>query len=327
MKTVKVGIIGTGGIANSHALGYLTNRDVCELTAVCDIDKEKVKAFAERHGVKKTYTDYGKMLKSDVVDAVSVCLPNNLHATATLDALAAGKHVLCEKPMATTVQEAEKMAQEAARTGLVLYIGFNHRFIASFFKGKEIAEKLGPPIALRIAYGHTLAESLAERWFSKKAVSGGGTLLDNGVHMIDMTRWYFGEVSEVSAQVGKYVLPKGDVEDNAIILLRLRNGAIASLQFSWSWWGATGLEFEALCTNGTLTIEGSRLSYYKREAQTWVIPDLPRMDGWKEETRHFVEAVAEGREPFVTPKDGLQALKIALAAYESCQTGKTIKLP
>jgi len=145
MKTVKVGIIGTGGIANSHAQGYLVNRDMCELTAVCDIDKERVKAYAERHSVKNIYTDYGKMLKSDVVDAVSVCLPNNLHATATLDALAAGKHVLCEKPMATTVQDAEKMAQEAERTGLVLYIGFNHRFIARFLRARRLLKNWGRP--------------------------------------------------------------------------------------------------------------------------------------------------------------------------------------
>jgi len=325
MNAVRIGIIGTGNIADRHAVGYLANKDKCELTAVCNIHRKKAEDFAERFGVKKIYKDYKRMLKGDVVDAVSICLPNYMHATATVEALANGKHVLCEKPMATNIEDAERMATEAAKRHLILYIGFNHRFIPALFKGKEIIEKLGQPIAVRIAYGHSLVESLAEKWFSHKALSGGGTLIDNGVHMIDITRWYFGEVSEVNAQIGKYVLSKGDVEDNAIVLLKMRNGAIVSLQFSWTWWGAADVIFEAVCKDGTLRIEGSRLSYYDKEAKMSLMPDLPKMDSWKEETGHFIESVTKGTEPFATPNDGLQALKIALAAYESSQTGKTTK--
>ena len=137
MAKLRVGIIGTGGIANAHAGGYKGNLDKCELAAVCDVREDAAKAFAEKHGFAKVWTDYHALLDSDTIDCVSVCTPNFLHAPVSIEALQKGKHALCEKPMATSVADAERMKAEAEKSGKILYIGFNHRFIGNFHAGKR----------------------------------------------------------------------------------------------------------------------------------------------------------------------------------------------
>src|SRR5690349_6216632 len=122
MSKLRVGIIGTGGIANAHAGGYKGNLDKADLVAVCDVREDAATAFKERHGFREVWTDYHKLLESDHVDCVSVCTPNFLHAPVSIEALQNGKHVLCEKPMATSVADAEKMKAASEASGKVLYI-------------------------------------------------------------------------------------------------------------------------------------------------------------------------------------------------------------
>ena len=326
MAKLRVGIIGTGGIANAHAGGYKGNLDKCELAAVCDVREDAAKAFAEKHGFAKVWTDYHALLDSDTIDCVSVCTPNFLHAPVSIEALQKGKHALCEKPMATSVADAERMKAEAEKSGKILYIGFNHRFIGNFHAGKQQIAKLGKPVAMRVAVGHGGYAGLQKTWFGQKEKSGGGTLIDNGVHMIDMVRYYFGPIESVQGQVSRVLISEGDVEDNGFALFKLANGAIASLQCSWTWPGGYHLLFEAICENGTLKLDEGKCVVYDSASNTSTEIAVPDMDSWKEETGHYLRAAAGEIPGFVTPEDGLAAVKAAVGAYESCETGKTVRI-
>jgi predicted dehydrogenase len=280
MAKLRVGLIGTGGIANAHAGGYKGNLDKCELEVVCDVREDAAKAYAERHGFAEVMTDYHALLASDKVDCISVCTPNFLHAPVSIEALQNGKHVLCEKPMATNVADAIKMKEASEASGKVLYIGFNHRFIGNFHTGKKMIERLGKPIAMRVAVGHGGYKGLQQTWFGQKEKSGGGTLIDNGVHMIDMIAHYFGPIESVQGQISRVLITEGDVEDNGFALFKLKSGAIASLQCSWTWPGGYHLLFEAICENGTLRLDEGKCEVYDNSLPGKLLPDVHYMDSW-----------------------------------------------
>jgi predicted dehydrogenase len=187
-------------------------------------------------------------------------------------------------------------------------------------------ERLGKPVALRVAVGHGGYRGLQKTWFGQKEKSGGGTLIDNGVHMIDMIRWYFGPIESAQGQVSRVLITEGDVEDNGFALYKLANGAIASLQCSWTWPGGYHLLFEAICENGTLRLDEGKCEVFDNTLPGKLLPDVPNMDSWKEETGHFLRAAALEIPPFVTPEDGLAAVKAAVGAYESSEKGTSVKI-
>ena len=322
----RVAIIGTGNIARSHANGYTANADAAELVAVADVDEGRARAFAEQYGIGATYRDAGELLAHARPDAVSICTPNYLHAPLSIQALEAGAAVLCEKPMATSVADAERMAQAAERRGRTLYIGFNHRFIPKFAKGKELLEggEYGKLLVCRIAIGHGMWEQLGRMWFAQRRLAGGGTLIDNGVHMLDMLRWYGGSITSAQAQTKRLKLTEGDVEDNAIALFQLGTGGMASLQCSWTWPPHYTLLFHMICEHGTIDLSGDEVvAYHVGDEGPRAIP-LPRRDPNAEQIAHFLAAARGEERPFVTPADGIAAVRAALAAYESSATGRQV---
>jgi predicted dehydrogenase len=324
---LRLGIIGTGSIANAHAGGYKKHLDQVELVAACDIREDVAQAFAQRHGFQQVFTDYRTLLEQDIVDCVSVCTPNNLHAPISIEALRQGKSVLCEKPMSTSVALAEQMKQASEETGKVLYIGFNHRLIGNFNRGKQLLDqRLGRVLAARVAVGHGAYAELQRKWFAHRDQSGGGTFIDNGVHMIDMIRWYIGPIEEVTGQTSRMMITEGDVEDNGYALFRCRGGATASLQCSWTWWGGYTLVFDAICENGTLSLSGSDCVAYDKEMDARIEAKVPNLDCWAEEVKHFLAAARGDEAPFITPEDGLAAVRAAVGAYQSEATGQVVKL-
>lgn len=324
----RVAIIGTGNIARAHARAYQANAAAAELVAVADVEVERAKEFAAQYGFGATFSDAGEMLRQVKPDAVSICTPNFLHAPLSIQALEAGVSVLCEKPMATSLADAERMKAAAERTGKTLYIGFNHRFIGKFAKGKELLDggEYGKLLACRIAIGHGMWERLSQMWFARKELSGGGTLIDNGVHMLDMLRWYGGSITTAQAQTKRLKMAQGDVEDNAIALFQLGNGGIASLQCSWTWPPHYTLLFHMICENGTIDLSGQDVIAYKAgDAAPTTIP-TPDGNNNAEQIAHFLAAARGEEPPFVTPDDGIAAVRAALAAYESNDTGVTVRV-
>ena len=248
---LRVGIIGSGGIAEgAHAPGYMAIPDDCELVACCDVRPERAKAFAERFDLAHWYTDYRELLALPELDAVSVCTPPFMHRDATVAALDAGLHVLCEKPMAMNVSEAQDMVAAAERAGKVLTIGHQQRFspAAQAVKRAVDAGELGD-----IYYAKTAAlrNRGAPTWgvFHIKQLNGGGPLIDIGVHALDVTMWLMGSPRPVAVfgatymalahrpglknRMGTINVEEYDVEDLAAALVRFDNGATLMLETSW----------------------------------------------------------------------------------------------
>ena len=240
---VAIGIIGFGGIAKAaHATGYKKLPDWCEIVAAADIEPERLtEAQSDKWNIPHVFTDYKKMLEMPEIDAVSVCTPNYVHMQPTLDAFAAGKHVLCEKPMAINATQAKQMVAAAQAANKKLQIGYNLRFGAGAQAARRAAQEglLGD---VYFARARALRRRGVPGWgvFIDKEKQGGGPLIDIGVHITDMTLWLMGHPKPIAAsgqtytkfgtregvlgQMGKWDPKKYTVEDFATAIIRFDNG-------------------------------------------------------------------------------------------------------
>ncbi len=241
MKALKVGVIGCGSIAQyRHLPEYAFNQHV-ELVAVCDINEERAKKVAVKYGVK-AFTSYVELLQSGEVEAISVCTPNYLHAPISIAALQAGVHVLCEKPMATSKEEAEKMIEVAKQSGKKLMIAHNQRFVKSHQKARQLIEsgEIGKIYSFRTTFGHVGPEDWSVEgkggWFFQKEKAFIGAIGDLGVHKTDLLRYLLGEeFIEVGAFVETSARDFIDVDDNAVCVLKTESGIIGTLAASWAY--------------------------------------------------------------------------------------------
>jgi predicted dehydrogenase len=251
-----------------------------------------------------------------------------LHASQTIQSLQAGAHVFCEKPMATTLDDAHRMKEAAEHAGKILYIGFNHRLMGRFQLGKQMIDDgtLGRLLVARIFAGHDSYQRLSKIWFGDRARSGGGTLLDNGIHMLDMLRWYGGGTSEVCAQVGRLVVTEGDVEDNAIALFRLGTGGMASLQCSWTCPPEYRVLFHMICEHGAVDLSTDEVVISRHGAGESEIITAPPINSYTAQVGRFLAALRGEEPPFVTADDGIAVQKAVIGAYESSETGRTVAL-
>lgn len=352
-KKLRVGVVGVGGISESHIAGYKADPRV-ELAAFCDINEERLKEKGKRHGVTRLFTDVREMVKMPDLDAVSVCTWNSAHAPCTIAALEAGKHVLCEKPMAMNTAEAEAMREAARKSGKLLMIGFVRRF------GNDCAvvqdfQREGYFGELYYAKATYLRRNgCPGGWFGDKSRSGGGPLIDLGVHVIDLTRYLLGNPQPVSVYgatfrklgnrpdiktgVSYAASDKGDadifdVEDLATAMIRFDNGAVLSIEASFS------LNIEK--DEGKIELFGTKagakmdpeLTLYSQTAgymtnttiATGTALDFNGL--FEREIAHFVSC-ATGEESVcrAPAEDGITLMKILDAAYESARTGHEVVL-
>jgi predicted dehydrogenase len=261
------------------------------------------------------------------VEAVIVATTHDALAEISLGAVLGGKHVLVEKPAGRRADEVEKVAVAAARQGVTVKVGFNHRFHPALAKARAMvaAGELGRLMFIRARYGHGGRVGYEREWRCMSEVSGGGELIDQGCHLIDLSRWFLGEMSLEYA-----ALPTAywdiAVDDNAFLALRAAEGQIAWLHASWSEWKNT-FSFEVFGRNGKLVIEGlggsygtERLTYYKMLPQmgppdttTWEYPFPDR--SWDAEFDDFVAAIRERRRPVGDVSDAVAALRLIDEAY------------
>jgi UDP-N-acetylglucosamine 3-dehydrogenase len=337
--TLKVGIIGCGSIANKrHMPEYAAHQDV-EIVAVCDVVKERSEAANSVFG-GKIFTDFNELLAYEEVEAVSVCTPNYLHAPISVAALKAGKHVLCEKPMATSLQEAEEMIAAAENSGKTLMIAHNQRFVPAHQKAREIIAngELGKIYSFRTAFGHpgpdTWSVDGLNSWFFKKEEAFIGAMGDLGVHKTDLIRYLLGEeISEVGAFVETSAKEFATVDDTAVCILKTENGIIGTLAASWSYTAKEDNSTIIYGEKGILRLEddpeysliaqykdGSVVRYELGKIQT-------NESGGQKNTHvieHFVEAVRTGKAPLITGEEGKRSLSVILAALASSEK-KTIE--
>ncbi len=340
MGKIKVGVIGCGSIARRrHLIEYAANEQV-DIVAVCDIVEERASEMAQRYGAK-AFADYKELLQLEEIDAISVCLPNYLHAPVSIAASNAGKHVLCEKPMATSKEEAEAMIAAAKANGKKLMIAHNQRFVASHQKAKELIDsgKLGKIYSFKTTFGHPGPEAWsidgATSWFFDREQAFIGAMGDLGVHKADLMRYLLGEFTEVGAFIETNAKKNTDVDDNAVYVLRTSSGVIGTLAASWSY--VTGGDNSTIIygENGILRLEAdpeySLIEEY-RNGET-IYHKLEKIQSNKEGGQtnthvieHFVECIIEDKEPLITGREGLKSLEIVLAALQSNETKQIVSL-
>lgn len=263
------------------------------------------------------------------IDAVVVCTPPDLHAPITLEAIRHGKHVLCEKPLARTVQEAEAMVQAAREHGVVLKCGFNHRHHPAIQQAKEHFDRglFGRPLFLRSVYGICGRPDYEREWRANPRVVSGGQLMEQGIHVVDLFRWFLGELAEVTGFIETCYWPIQPLEDNAFVIFRSREGVPASVHSSLTQW-KNRFCFELYGDKGYAVVEGlgggygvERLVLGKKTFNRPFQDEMTEFRGpdvsWREEWKEFVAAIRENREPLGSAQDGLEALRLVFAAYQA----------
>lgn len=336
---LRVGLIGCGNIgARAHAPAY-ARVPGAQLVAVCDVNIGRAQHVAQQHNAV-VYTDYHDLLAHEGIDAVDICLPTFLHATVAIEALQHGKHVLCEKPMAVTLAEADAMIAAARGANRVLMIGHVRRFDPRYTQAKAILEagEIGRLVHVRRAERqHLPFGSDAWYWYPQ---AGGGIFLDIGVHVTDLFRWYFQAEPERVYAIGRQVRPEARTAggyDHAVMMFTFPGGQVGLAEISWAYPPQFGRS-----QYGLLELIGTqgRVVYSDRDAAPMVRYDanqgldFPAYFGFMstleeafvEEIRHFVAVVRGQETPRITPEDARAALAMAIAAEQAARAGRPLSL-
>ncbi len=353
MKKIRIGIIGNGGICKgAHVPTYLED-DRVEVVGVCDIIEERAQFLKDEYFPEaKVYTDYRELLKDETIDSVDICTPNYLHSIIAVDAFKAGKHVFCEKPDAIDVTEVLKMQKAADEAGKVLMVMRNNRFVgASQYAKKYIdAGKMGEVYAGRCGWQRRRGIPGKGGWFTTKAQSGGGPLIDLGVHMIDLAIWLMGNPTPVSVSANTFCkfadndtsdsvnsdfgdknsAGTFDVEDLAMGMIRFDNGAVLQIEFSWASNIKKERRFvELRGSKSGLKWENDDVEIFTEEAgQLLDIKPAGKLNGRGHHNNlvHYLDVLTKGAEPCFKPQQGVDMIKILCAIYKSAETGKEVVL-
>jgi len=330
---MNVAIIGAGLIGNKRAQA-LEKTD--RLAMVYDTDIEAAKNLAHKFKAK-TVVDLDKIILDFAVDVVIVAVVNKYLAEIAVKLLEAGKHVLCEKPLGRNFSESKEIVQAALKSNCLIKTGFNHRFHPAPRKAKEIIAtgSIGNILNIRARYGHGGRPGMENEWRCSKDLCGGGELLDQGVHIIDLCRWFVGdEVVKVFGKVQK-AFWNIEVEDNAFFDLIFTSDVIAHCHVSWTNWRNI-FSFEIFGTDGYLKIDGLGKSYGPETLEyglrnkaggkpTVEIIQYPEVDGsWDREWKEFKLAIKKQREPLGNGYDGLMVNKVIESIYRSSKLNKMV---
>jgi predicted dehydrogenase len=325
---VNVAIVGCGliGHKRARALG------ACRLVAVADSNAERAQALAALHPGCAVEPGWRQAIARDDVDVAIVATTNDALAPIGLAAIQHGKHLLVEKPAARSAAELEPLLEAARRAGVVAKVGFNHRFHPALRKARALvdADALGPLMFVRGRYGHGGRPGYEREWRADPEVAGGGEMLDQGVHLIDLARWFLGDFAEVQGHVGTFFWEM-PVEDNGFALLKTAGGLVAWLHASCSEW-KNMFSFEIYGRDGKLQVDGlggsyglERLAFYKMlpemgppETTIWEYPGED--SSWHAEFAHLLECIATGQMPSGTLDDAHAALRIVGQIY--AQSGR-----
>lgn len=340
MNTLKVGVIGCGSISrHRHLPEYGANKHV-EIVAVCDIVAERAEEMATQYNAK-AYTDYNEVIAIAEIDIISVCLPNALHAPVSIAASKAGKHVLVEKPMATSKEEALSMIEAAEASNKKLMVAHNQRFVKSHQKAKEIIKsgKLGKIFSFKTTFGHPGPEGWSidgrESWFFDKEQAFIGAMGDLGVHKADLMRYLIGEFVEVASFIETNAKENTEVDDNAVCVLRTANGTIGTLAASWAYVTKGDNSTVIYGEKGILRLEDhpeySLIEEYKNGEVVYHKLDKIQTNEEGGQTNsqvidHFVNCIVEDTQPLITGEEGMKSLDVILGALQSQETKKIVSL-
>jgi predicted dehydrogenase len=323
LRPIRIGLIGAGGIAQAHVAGYRRNPGKVVFAAVAD----PVTANAERYAGEfdaRIYDDYRVMLAEADIDAVDICLPHHLHRDAILAAAAAGKHVLCEKPLCLTPEEAVEIEEAVAASGITVMCAHNQLFLPPVAKAKELLDSglLGTVYEVRTTdsfYNDFTPENMG--WRANAKTSGGGELIDTGYHPAYLLLHFAGGVpTEAAAMLSRHRLAFMEREDSAQVMVRFDNGVVGTITTSWAYQPTPNTErFSVVGELGSLHSDGRSLSYQLR-GQDAVTLEFEPVHEFAAEVEHFADSLRNGTRPLHTHAEGIEVLGIILAAYESDRT-------
>ncbi len=348
--SLRVAVVGCGLIGKRRA--HVARELGDQVVLVVDDDLARAEALAAEVG-SAAVDDWQAAVGDHQVDVVVVSTVNKALEPITTAALHAGKHVLCEKPLGRNADEARRMVEAAGKAGVILKTGFNHRHHPAVWRAHELCEDgaIGPLMFIRAVYGHGGRPGYDKEWRADADVSGGGELLDQGVHVVDLCRWFLGDFATAFAatdtcfwDLGYFQPITGEapdacrrLEDNAFALLRTPAGQTAQFHTSWTQW-KNRFSFEAFGRDGYLRVEGLGGSY---GAETLTLgrrrpeggapieetcefrgPDL----SWQAEWRELTSAIHERRRPLADGEDGLQVMRTIAALYRSASSGALVQV-
>ena len=342
---IHVGVLGCGKIAQvRHLPEYAANPQV-KLATVYDIDGQRAKEMAQRYGCRWT-TDMAEIIRDPHVDAVSICIPNHLHAEATIAALENGKHVLCEKPMAMTLPECEKMVDAAEKSGKYLMIGMNQRLTATHMRARQLIRDgaIGRPLTFRTTFGHGGPETwTVERgniWFFDKTKATMGTLSDLGIHKTDLIQFLTSQrvvrtTAHVTTLDKRYA--NGEligVDDNAYCIYEMSGGAVGTMTASWTFYGAEDNSTVLYGTKGIMRIyddPAMSIKVYMADG-TKVYYDVEAIQTNDNQTKSgvidlWMESLVNDTAPEISGESALTAMRAVFASIQSSEIGKAVEIP
>lgn len=327
MERLNVAVIGAGTMGYVHAMAYL-RIDEARLVAICDLDPNKARSLADRTGAEKAYTDYKEALKESL-DIVNICVPTMLHPRIAIDAAKSGTNVLCEKPVALSLEEADQMIEAAGKAGVKFMVAHVLRFMSEYRKVKEIADsrEMGEVVS---AFGgrYGAAPRGWENWYSNPAYSG-GVIFDLQIHDLDFLNWLFGRPRKVFCDGLRLRSEKGSW-DHVFTEISYPTGkglAVASWLMPKTF--PFTAELRVICEEGTLELntKAEKPLTIFRENKGAEYPELPRKNGYLTEIGYFVHCILEDVEPEVmTPQDARLALETAITARKSAEEGTPLEL-
>lgn len=328
--TVRIGLIGAGGIAGSHVKGYVSSADTVVVTAVADVSAENARKRADETGATSVYSDFNDLVNDANVDAVDICLPHHLHAPAILAAAKAGKHILCEKPLCLTVEQADVIAAAVESSGVTLMCAHNQLYMPPVARAKEILDAGGIGRVYEIRTTDSFFNNFDPAnmgWRADKEKIGGGELIDTGYHPTYLMLHLAGAVpTEVAAMLSKHRLEFMDGEDSAQVLVRFADGKVGHIVTSWAYQAAGCTErFSAVGDEGQLWSDGASLWVRKRGAEAEQFSFEP-VDTIPAEVVDFAARIESGTRPIHNQIEGINVLKVILGAYASANEQRIVTL-
>ena len=345
MQKTKVGILGAGFVSNIHLESYHRFVPNAEVIAVYARNIGKAKAFAEKHNIPNWYDDLDQVINESGCEVIDICLPNFLHAKATLKAAAAGKHIIIEKPIAVTLEEADAMIAACKKAKVKLMYAEELCFAPKYERVRQMVKEgaIGTIYMLKQAEKHSGPHS---DWFYDVDRAGGGVLMDMGCHAIAWFRWMLNNSKAVSVYASMAtVFHKGrtKAEDNSVVIIEFENGVTAVAENSWAKHGGMDDRCEVYGTGGVVYADlfmGNSAVAYSRHGYGYAMEKADTTIGWSftvfeevfnqgypHELKHFIDCVQQDKQPCVTGEDGRAVLEIIYAAYASAAQGKKVMLP
>jgi predicted dehydrogenase len=342
---VKVGIIGSQFEADIHAASFQIMPEEAEVVAVASPTPGNAQALARKYGIPRVFLDYREMLLEKDIEMVTIAAPNSLHAQMTIDAARAGKHVVCEKPLCMTLEEADEMIEVCRREGVLLLYAEELFFTPKYVRAKEMADQgaFGSVYLVKQSEKHFGPHS---PWFWDMDRAGGGALMDLGCHGIAFCYWFLGrpKIRSVYCQLGTYVHGgKTEGDDNAVCILEFENGAIGVVENSWAKRGGMDDRIEVYGDAGVTYANlhmGNSLPTYSEHGYGYAVEKAPGTAGWSypvfdehwnyglpHEMRHFARCARGKEEPLATGADGRVVMEALYAGYASAGEGRKISLP